>query len=39
MYQQKRSGELDSARMESFKKGVWKTQKNIEKVLDKKYDL
>ena len=39
MYQQKRGGEPDSVRVESFKKGVWKAQKNIEKVLDKKYDL
>ena len=39
MYQQKRSGEPDSVREESFLKGVRKAQKNIEKVLDKKYDL
>jgi hypothetical protein len=39
MYQQKRSGEPDSVRVESFQKGVWKAQKISKKVLDKKYDL
>jgi len=31
MYQQKRSGEPDSVRVESFLKGIRKVQKNIEK--------
>jgi hypothetical protein len=39
MYQQKRSGEPDSVRVEAFKKVFGKLKKISKKVLDKKYDL